>query len=71
MKTVRDLAGSERLNGYQVGKGSGKKIHGIVFLKCSSLEMGTSGMGGSSAHEEVVFHFSVQAPDSHVCICVL
>lgn len=32
-----------------------KKIHGIVFLKCSSLEMGTSGMGGSSAREEVVF----------------
>lgn len=25
MKTVRDLAGSERLDGYQVGKGSGKK----------------------------------------------
>lgn len=33
-----------------------KKIHGIIFLKCSNLEISTSGIDDSLARENVVFH---------------
>lgn len=53
--------------GCEVGsKVSGKKMHGIVFLKRANAEVSPSGIDDFLACKEAVSRSSVQAPASHV-----